>query len=81
MCLIKKGSFCYWYLKIESEKYARTRLDIHHSTTLPYDIYQLKSRDPIVLKCRHVLDPIYLPIKNSVDILSIRFLKDIIDTW
>ena len=38
---------------------------------LPYDNYQLKSRDPILLKSRHILDPIYLPIKKSVDMLSI----------
>ena len=54
----------------QSEKYARTQLNIHESTILPYDIYQLKSRDPLFLKSRHVLDPIYLPIKKSVDILA-----------
>ena len=38
-----------------------------------HDIYRLKSQDPTVLKCRHFLDPIYLRIKKSVDIILKRY--------
>ena len=65
--------FCYWYIKSQSEKYARTQLDIDWNTRLPYDIYQLKSRDPIFFKSRNVIDSIYLPVKKSVDILDILY--------
>ena len=38
--------------------------------------YQLNSRDTIFLKSQHILDPTYLPLKKSVDILAILYLND-----
>ena len=60
-------------MKRQSETYARTQLNIPSTTKLPYDIYQLDSRDPTFLKSRHVLDPIDLPIQKLVDIPAILY--------
>ena len=63
-------------MKRQSETYARAQLNILSSTTLPYHFYQLKSRDPIFWKKRHVLDPIYVPIKKSVDLFYKNDVRD-----
>ena len=63
-------------MKSQRVNYARTQLSMHESTTISYDIYQLKSRDPTFFIGRHALDLIYSPNKKSVDILAKMLFSD-----